>query len=307
MREIKDHIVEGDLPQNQLKIVVLDEPGEGGANHRYKIGGAGFRLEDNPSFFENDYDLSFDDVLILFQNGPIKEAGLNGITQEALLAIVIDRLRSFQAGPFPHRFLQNSARSAEMEDRRPACPGRGRRNETMTKKKVKEEATLSGLTASFGPEVETIKITQMLPVPLTPAGQWEVTQALARALKKIDQLQDGLKSVKSEYKSQIDKQQEIVNELTTKINSGNDDRMVECELIKDYTHNTVTIRRLDTGEKVSTRTMEAFERQRGLDLAGQAAEEAAGQAPGQGENPMFTASEGSGPGPGHEEEGDATQ
>ena len=25
----------------------------------------------------------------------------NGITQEALLAIVIDRLRSFQAGPFP--------------------------------------------------------------------------------------------------------------------------------------------------------------------------------------------------------------
>jgi hypothetical protein len=39
-----------------------------------------------------------------FQNGPIKEFGLNGITQEALLAIVIDRLRSFQAGPFSSRY-----------------------------------------------------------------------------------------------------------------------------------------------------------------------------------------------------------
>jgi len=38
---------------------------------------------------------------VTFQNGPIREAGVNGVTQEALLAIVIDRLESFQAGPFP--------------------------------------------------------------------------------------------------------------------------------------------------------------------------------------------------------------
>jgi hypothetical protein len=37
---------------------------------------------------------------ISFQNGPIAEAGVNGLTQEALLAIVADRLRSFQAGPY---------------------------------------------------------------------------------------------------------------------------------------------------------------------------------------------------------------
>ena len=40
-------------------------------------------------------------MTVLFQNGPIQTAGVNGITQEVLLAIVIDRLRSFQAGPFP--------------------------------------------------------------------------------------------------------------------------------------------------------------------------------------------------------------
>ncbi|KVR99176.1 hypothetical protein WK29_30460 [Burkholderia vietnamiensis] len=40
---------------------------------------------------------------MLFQNGPIAEAGVNGITQEVLLAIVADRLRSFQAGPYACR------------------------------------------------------------------------------------------------------------------------------------------------------------------------------------------------------------
>jgi hypothetical protein len=46
---------------------------------------------------------SYDSATILFQNGPISEKGVNGITQEVLLAIVADRLRSFQAGPFACR------------------------------------------------------------------------------------------------------------------------------------------------------------------------------------------------------------
>ena len=86
MRTITDHIVEGDLPQNQLTIQVTDEPGAGGANHRYKVHG--------PT------GSHFGHWNIDFQNGPIAEAGVNGITMEALLAIVIDRLRSFQAGPY---------------------------------------------------------------------------------------------------------------------------------------------------------------------------------------------------------------
>jgi hypothetical protein len=42
-------------------------------------------------------------VVLSFQNGPINEVGVNGITQEVLLAVVADRLRSFQAGPFACR------------------------------------------------------------------------------------------------------------------------------------------------------------------------------------------------------------
>jgi hypothetical protein len=40
---------------------------------------------------------------INFQNGPIKEFGHNGLTQEALFAIIIDRLDGFQSGKFACR------------------------------------------------------------------------------------------------------------------------------------------------------------------------------------------------------------
>lgn len=87
MKEITDHIVKGDSVNHQLAIVATDEPGSGGANHQYEI-----RL---PAEFA-----ATKVCRVEFQNGPIKEVGVNGVTHEALLAIVIDRLKSFQAGPF---------------------------------------------------------------------------------------------------------------------------------------------------------------------------------------------------------------
>lgn len=101
MRNLTDHIVSGDQAV-QLTIEVTDEPGAGGANHRYEI--TGFDTENNMSGTDHQgYKASYARQLVLFQNGPIKEFGVNGITQEALLAIVIDRLRSFQKGPFSCR------------------------------------------------------------------------------------------------------------------------------------------------------------------------------------------------------------
>ncbi len=93
MRTLTDHIVSGDQAV-QLQIEVTDEPGAGGANHEYLIMLPPLATQSEPnSTKQNAFHISF-------QNGPIKEAGVNGITQEALLAIVIDRLRSFQAGPY---------------------------------------------------------------------------------------------------------------------------------------------------------------------------------------------------------------
>lgn len=101
MRQITDHIVSGDQAV-QLSIEVTDQPGQGGANHKYEV--TGFDTEWNASKTgESGYTHSFSRLVVLFQNGPIKEFGVNGITGEALIAIEIDRLRSFQAGPFACR------------------------------------------------------------------------------------------------------------------------------------------------------------------------------------------------------------
>lgn len=89
-REITSHKVNG--LNEALHIRVVDEPGSGGANHKYEIA---IPLQESPLD-----DLKESVLAINFQNGPIKEAGVNGISQEALLAIVADRLTCFQNGSF---------------------------------------------------------------------------------------------------------------------------------------------------------------------------------------------------------------
>lgn len=93
MRELTSHRV--NECNDSIAIRVLDEPGAGGASHRYAIDGPTREIggESAPAFRCD----------VRFQNGPIKESGVNGITQEALLAVVEDRLASFQAGPFACR------------------------------------------------------------------------------------------------------------------------------------------------------------------------------------------------------------
>lgn len=107
MRQLTDHIVPGDSANHQLTISVTDEPGAGGANHRYVI--TGFNSSSNASAVD-----PYNGAEVLFQNGPIKENGVNGVTQEALLAIVIDRLWSFQAGP--HSCRENAIALTHCED-----------------------------------------------------------------------------------------------------------------------------------------------------------------------------------------------
>ena len=88
MRTIEYHKIN---PTNDtLDIVVADAPGHGGASHVYRV--------------EHANTAGCDPLMTVnFQNGPIAEHCVNGVTQEILLAIVIDRLRSFQAGPFSSR------------------------------------------------------------------------------------------------------------------------------------------------------------------------------------------------------------
>lgn len=97
VRTLNDHKVN---PANDtLTITVEDAPGPGGAHHLYRI--TGFNTGTNASDpFTARHGQPAEHATVLFQNGPIPEVGVNGVTHEALLAIVADRLRCFQAGPF---------------------------------------------------------------------------------------------------------------------------------------------------------------------------------------------------------------
>jgi hypothetical protein len=87
MRQITDHCCN---PVNDKLTLTAIDGGPGGAPNEYEIAvpqGVRTRLS--------------------FQNGPINEVGINGINNEVLLAVVIDRLRCYQAGPF--RCSENQA------------------------------------------------------------------------------------------------------------------------------------------------------------------------------------------------------
>lgn len=94
MRTITDHKLNG--LNDAIHIIVTDEPGQGGANHEYEIEWGNNDGADPTGHAQRK-------CVISFQNGPIQEAGVNGISGEAILAIVIDRLRYFQAGQFSCR------------------------------------------------------------------------------------------------------------------------------------------------------------------------------------------------------------
>lgn len=91
-RELTDHKVNG--LNEAIRIGVLDDPGSGGANHHCLV---------QPIRKVGEMECPANEVNIVFQDGPIQEVGVNGVSQEALMAVVIDRLRSFQAGPLPSR------------------------------------------------------------------------------------------------------------------------------------------------------------------------------------------------------------
>lgn len=86
MRSIFTHTIN---PANEaIRVDALDGPGPGGASHEYRVA-----LPDG------------DEVLLQFQNGPVlaNGEGVNGLTHEALLAIVLDRMHAFQKGPYACR------------------------------------------------------------------------------------------------------------------------------------------------------------------------------------------------------------
>lgn len=73
------------------KVVAVDEPSFGRACHEYQV---------IPTGAEPASELGQCFSVISFQKGPVKEHGVNGIHNEDLLCILIDRFEGFQKGEY---------------------------------------------------------------------------------------------------------------------------------------------------------------------------------------------------------------
>ena len=88
-----------DIGTEKYTVVFAADNVEYNSNHQYKV-----RTTE-----------AGDELLhINFQKGPIKECGVNGIMNEDLIAIVIDRLQGFQASPFACR--ENALAITKLEE-----------------------------------------------------------------------------------------------------------------------------------------------------------------------------------------------
>ncbi len=106
MRKITEHITN---PANdKIQIVATEHIGAGGSNNRYEIFGIDFAK--HPLFREPITSGDYASLVLHLQQGPIPEVGTNGLTQEALLAIVADRLRGFQFQRNPDGSFDESKR-----------------------------------------------------------------------------------------------------------------------------------------------------------------------------------------------------
>jgi hypothetical protein len=66
-----------------------------GASKRFVI--SGFNAETNPAAEPNDCK---DQLVILFQNGVVPEVGVNGVTPEDVLKVLVALFEGYQTGPF---------------------------------------------------------------------------------------------------------------------------------------------------------------------------------------------------------------
>ena len=114
--------------------------------------------------------------------------------------------------------------------------------------------------------VETEEIDRLLPVRLTDRERLEIGEDIAAAQMKAEQAELDKKAADEGYKGIIEGAYADVSQLTKTLRYGRIDRMVHCEVRRDFRRGTVTVRRYDTMEEIESRPMTAAERQRGMEF-----------------------------------------
>lgn len=92
MPQVFDHIVPGRTAD--LTVRTVGGQGVGNAHIAYSVFGEASGALGTSNGFA---------ATLKFQEGAVPAVGVNGLTNEVLIAIVLDRLRGFQAGLYPCR------------------------------------------------------------------------------------------------------------------------------------------------------------------------------------------------------------
>lgn len=100
-----------------------------------------------------------------------------------------------------------------------------------------------------------------LPVRLTRDEYDSKAQELSAKLTTMAEMENALKSVQKNMKSQIEDIKELIGVLTKTIRNRTEDRDVECYEVRDEDRMVMQIIRCDTSEIVETRAMSPSERQ----------------------------------------------
>lgn len=106
-RELFDH--KGNKFNREcVRVSTADLRASDNAHHKYVIEVI------KPAYTSDETEELVEVCEINFQNGGLREVGANGITDQALLAITLDRLRSFNEGQF--RCRENSVAITKIEE-----------------------------------------------------------------------------------------------------------------------------------------------------------------------------------------------
>lgn len=128
-------------------------------------------------------------------------------------------------------------------------------------------------------------IEHIVKVELTDAERLAVGGEMAQAYADKDDLDAGKKLAADGFKRRIEAQEAVITRNGELLRKGYREETMECEKVKDYGLNTLTIRRLDTGAVVASRELNEDEQQMDMPVdeepdAGEGEEDADNDAPG---------------------------
>ena len=111
------------------------------------------------------------------------------------------------------------------------------------------------------------KIVDILPVVLTDNERISKAKGLSKSLRTIATLEEAAKDKAAEFKQKIKAEKAVAGLLATEVETGKENRPVECYEVPNPENKTMELYRDDTGEFVRSRPMTTEDRQEHLPLS----------------------------------------